>query len=397
MDQNLHLSATASASTPVTIDSATTVNVDTNPSNVMEKDKNEMEKQKESGKGKKDSCVDVELSKRKRRKITSEVWSDFERTVHGDRVTATLDNASTNDVMISHLREWIGRKGALLHNGEIFHVRCTSHILNLIVHDGLVEFRDALAKIRDMVKWINASPSRSEKWGNALAQCKLFNKKGVSLDVPTRWNSTFEMLHNALEVRAAFERLAELDNNFKTLPTEEEWEKCSKIEQCLEVFYDATKHISGTKYPTANFFFKDVSEIHQNLLEWEKSIDTCISSMAFKMRLKFDKYWKNISLFMALGVIFYPRYKMELIVFVMNKIYGDNANYYFTKIQFDVGDIYSEYASTYDDSCPTVSGDASDRVGGNEKNSLHEIPKRDKTNISGEFKIWTQNIRKGQK
>jgi len=41
----------------------------------------------------------------------------------------------------------------------------------------------------------------------------------VSLDVDTRWNSTYVMLQSALEVRDAFERLADLDSDYKELPT----------------------------------------------------------------------------------------------------------------------------------------------------------------------------------
>ncbi|XP_043687054.1 zinc finger BED domain-containing protein RICESLEEPER 2-like [Telopea speciosissima] len=303
----------------------------------------------------------------------------------------TMDNASKNDFIINYLKLWLCRKEALLRNGEIFHVCCGAHILHLIVQDGLEELKDVLVKIRDMVRWINDSPSRIESFRDILVQTRLSHKKSVSLDVATEWNSTCEMLHNALDVREAFERLAELHQNFKTLPTDEEWEKCKSIGQCLKAFNDAIKHLSDSKYPTANFYFWDVCDLHHHLLQWRNSKDDCIRSMAFTMRLKFEKYWKEINLFMALGVILDPRYKMELIVFGLNAIYGDDADYHIKKIKFDVLDFYSEYACRYGGSCCSLLvGDAFDRVDGNGNDSLDEISKKKTSAFSEGFKKYMQ-------
>ncbi|KAJ4949747.1 hypothetical protein NE237_014254 [Protea cynaroides] len=168
--------------------------------------------------------------------------------------------------------------------------------------------------------------------------------------------------------RDAFERLAELDTNFKTLQTEDEWGKCKKIEQCLEVFYDATKHVSGTKYPTANFYFKSVSDVQNNLLRWEQSDDGCLRSMACTMRLKFDKYWGDTNLFMALGVVLDPRYKMQLVEYALQIIYEDDCEYYIKKIKNDVVNLFFEYASKYLNFGGVV-GDASESIGARGKDS----------------------------
>ncbi|KAJ4965171.1 hypothetical protein NE237_017020 [Protea cynaroides] len=158
------------------------------------------------------------------------------------------------------------------------------------------------------------------------------------------------MLHNTLEVRNAFECLIELDMNFKTLPTEDKWGKCKKIEQSLEIFYDATKHVFRTKYPSANFCFKDVYDVQNNLLRWEQSDDGCFHYIARTMRLKFDKYWRDTNLLMALGVIFDPRCKMQLVEYAICYAYEDKN---------DVVDLFSKYASKYSNSGGVV-GDASE-------------------------------------
>ena len=45
----------------------------------------------------------------------------------------TLDNASTNDVLIKTLKSELLLQNALVCDGEFLHVRCCTHILNLIV------------------------------------------------------------------------------------------------------------------------------------------------------------------------------------------------------------------------------------------------------------------------
>ncbi|CAA7049020.1 unnamed protein product [Microthlaspi erraticum] len=81
--------------------------------------------------------------------------------------TLTVDNATANDSMQEILKDRLNLDKNLVCEGDYFHVRCCAHILNLIVQDGLDVISDALAKIRDTVKYIKASTSRRI----ALADC----------------------------------------------------------------------------------------------------------------------------------------------------------------------------------------------------------------------------------
>lgn len=49
----------------------------------------------------------------------------------------TVDNVSTNDVMGRELKHHLCDRGLLVLDGELFHVPCNAHILNIIVQDGL--------------------------------------------------------------------------------------------------------------------------------------------------------------------------------------------------------------------------------------------------------------------
>ncbi|KAI4347734.1 hypothetical protein L6164_008517 [Bauhinia variegata] len=85
--------------------------------------------------------------------------------------------------------------------GEFMHLSCCTHILNLIVSDGLKEISHAITKIRACCKYVRSS-SRLALFKSIDEDLKLPSKQYVILDVLTRWNSCYFML----EVAEKFER-----------------------------------------------------------------------------------------------------------------------------------------------------------------------------------------------
>ena len=63
--------------------------------------------------------------------------------------TVTLDNCSSNDEMINILVEKLSLSDSLLLNGKKFHMRCATHVLNLIVKEGLDVIKIEIEKIRE--------------------------------------------------------------------------------------------------------------------------------------------------------------------------------------------------------------------------------------------------------
>ncbi|KAF3782511.1 putative AC transposase [Nymphaea thermarum] len=114
-------------------------------------------------------------------------------------ISITVDNASSNDVLVRTLKEILEKSGVSLYQGgKFFHVRCCAHILNLMVQDGLSTIRDELGKIREAVKYIKCSPSRLHNFEVIVDEFEMHGKKKLVLDVSTRWNSTYLMLEIAL-------------------------------------------------------------------------------------------------------------------------------------------------------------------------------------------------------
>ncbi|KAL5710386.1 Ulp1 peptidase [Ranunculus cassubicifolius] len=259
--------------------------------------------------------------------------------------TITLDNASTNDAMVRKVRDMLNRDNSLVLGGRFMHVRCTAHVLNLIVRDGLSVIAQALYDIRESCKFVKASPQRKLKWKSAVDQVRVETTKKICLDVATRWNSTYKMLKRALKYKEAFCRLAQREEDFLTNPSLEDWEMAKVICECLKIFYDSTKAVSGTEYPTANIYFPEVCEIHVSLLQWLKHENPLVVSMAERMFEKFKKYWSVCSLILAVAVVLDPRFKIMFVQFYYNLIYGADHKTYVTEVQSTLFELYNEYAS----------------------------------------------------
>ncbi|KAK1379649.1 hypothetical protein POM88_026393 [Heracleum sosnowskyi] len=83
----------------------------------------------------------------------------------------TVDNCTTNDAMIEILLEKLD-SSSLIAGGSLFHMRCSAHILNLIVKDGLEVIKSGVEKIRDSVAYWTATPKREEKFEETTRQLR---------------------------------------------------------------------------------------------------------------------------------------------------------------------------------------------------------------------------------
>ncbi|KAJ7971888.1 zinc finger BED domain-containing protein RICESLEEPER 2-like [Quillaja saponaria] len=195
--------------------------------------------------------------------------------------TITLDNCSTNDALIDTLKSNLNLSSFIL-NGDLLHMRCAAYILNLIVKYGLEVIKDSIERIRESVAYWTATPKREEKFEEVYRQCRVSCSKKLGLDCPTRWNSTYLMLHTALVFKDVFSRLKQREIQYKIEIKEEEWGFAKDICGKLKIFYNITELFSGTKYPTSNNFFHNVCNIRLVLKEWQASTDTKIKEMAAK-------------------------------------------------------------------------------------------------------------------
>lgn len=83
-------------------------------------------------------------------------------------------------------------------------VRCAAHTLQLAVHDSFkhLESNEVIGKVRTIVKLL-----RLDRYKELV---QLIAIKLPKLDVITRWNSTFDMMHSFLEIKDQLKRLDDM-------------------------------------------------------------------------------------------------------------------------------------------------------------------------------------------
>ena len=86
-----------------------------------------------------------------------------------------------------------------------------------------------------------------------------------------------------------------------------------KTQGILTVSYDATLVFSGTKYPVANLYFWQFFIVYFTLKKESDSEDEYMRKMADQMIVKFEKYWIEFSVVLAITVVLDPSYKLPFI------------------------------------------------------------------------------------
>uniref|UniRef100_A0A0A9CM89 hAT-like transposase RNase-H fold domain-containing protein n=1 Tax=Arundo donax TaxID=35708 RepID=A0A0A9CM89_ARUDO len=259
----------------------------------------------------------------------------------GNIFTLPVDNASSNDVVVSYLKaiskDW---EGVILKN-EFLHIRCCAHIVNLIVKSGLKFINSSITKIRNVVRYVRSSPLRSDQFKRCVEKEKICDKSSLSLDVETRWNATYLMLQSAVKFEKAFTRFAKENKSYFShfgeagLPNALDWAQARELIFILKPFSRVTVRLSGSQYVTSSTFFHDFILLHDMLVQLAESNNSHWSEMATCMKKKFDKYWDNVAvlnplLFMAVALD--PRFKLKYLKFCTDLIYDQVKAKEFTSI-----------------------------------------------------------------
>ena len=200
-----------------------------------------------------------------------------------------------------------------------------------------------LENIRDSVKYVKASDSRKLAFAACVESVGITGGAGLSLDVSTRWNSTYDMLVRALKFRKAFVSFKLCDRSYKSLPSEDEWDRGEKISELLKPFSIITTYFSGVKYPTSNIYFLQVWKIQCVLRDYADCGDDGVEYMVKRMQSKFDKYWDEYSIILAMGAVLDPRIKTQILRSAYQKVNPSSAEEKVELIKKNLSDLYEEY------------------------------------------------------
>jgi hypothetical protein len=122
------------------------------------------------------------------------------------------------------------------------------------------------------------------------------------MDVATRWNSTYLMIESYIKNKITLKSLTETN-----ILNANEWNKLEQIKKRLEPFYEITKLISGSSYPTLGFCYSLILELRKIIANFETDND--LKHLFAYMKDKFNKYFGEINDTFLISVILDPRIK----------------------------------------------------------------------------------------
>jgi hypothetical protein len=285
--------------------------------------------------------------------IGKKIEKCLEEWLIGKVFTVTVDNASSNDVAITYLKNTISDWNSHPLKGEYMHVRCCAHILNLVVQDGLKDYHSSIRKIRNAVNYVRKSPGRLERFKTCIKEARIQEKSIVKLDVSTRWNSTYIMLESALKFQKAFKRLSEKCADFVLMqdgcPNNVDWDNARCFVNFLKIFFDITNKVSGSTFVTSSQYFNEHVMILTTFKGWIelKSSDNLLGKMAEDMKAKYEKYWGDVqkmNMLIFVAVVLDPRHKMRFVRWGLNKAYvKDVADTLYKKTEETLYKIFDSY------------------------------------------------------
>ncbi|XP_019177680.1 PREDICTED: zinc finger BED domain-containing protein RICESLEEPER 2-like [Ipomoea nil] len=264
-------------------------------------------------------------------------------------------------------------------------MKCTTHILNLVVQDGLRFADSSVKKVSDSVRWMRNSPARLKKFRDLAELLGLEAKSSLQLDVPTRWNNTYMMLSTAIQYKAVFDAYSLNEPSFVADLV------------LLKGFYEMTIRISGSLYVTSNSFFSEISYL-SCMLSSMIVAGSATEVMGSQMKSKFEKYLgdpeKMNSLIFFVNILD-PRDKLEYMSYQFEELYGkDNGKKCLDNVQAAMVELFGDYAATYSvnvqqsssGSQPDVPPVQSHTTIGRPQNMLKNKLKMQKMEASGSYK-----------
>uniref|UniRef100_A0A5B7B8J3 Putative zinc finger BED domain-containing protein DAYSLEEPER n=1 Tax=Davidia involucrata TaxID=16924 RepID=A0A5B7B8J3_DAVIN len=261
------------------------------------------------------------------------------------RLFSLTINQPLSEAGIDNLRALLSLKNPLMLNGQLLVGNCLVRTLSSIAHDALSVGHETVKKIRDSVKYVKTSESHEEKFLELKQQLQVPSAKSLALDDQTQWNTTYEMLLAASELKEVFSCLDTYDPDYKDAPSMEDWKQVETLCIYLKLLFDTANLLNTTTVLTTNTFFHEAWKIQLELARAATSEDPFISSLTKPMQEKFDKYWKDCCLVLSIAVVMDPRFKMKLVEFSFSKIYGDDAATYIKIVDEGIHELFLEYVA----------------------------------------------------
>nr|POF08624.1 zinc finger bed domain-containing protein ricesleeper 1 [Quercus suber] len=219
------------------------------------------------------------------------------------------------DEGIDNVKEYVQEMKKLQFNGQIFRLYCSADIFKSMVQDAFKVISGTICKIDELM---------------------YFGKPSYL------WDLAYDRLKMALECEAK-EEFGKEGYDSCDKPSADEWKKVEGICKLLESLYNAAKALFETKDATANIYLQNLREVQATLTKEANSSDSFIRDVAAKMHERFDEYWKNMFLVLAIATVMDPRCKITYFEFSSTKYGGNDDNTEVSTVVLAIRSLYDIY------------------------------------------------------
>jgi len=255
-------------------------------------------------------------------------------------------NHTLSQDALGNLRPLLSTKNPQILNGQLLVGSCIARTLSSVANDLLRYVPDTVKKIRDSVKYVKTSKLHEEKFVELKQKLQVPSERSLFIDDQTQWNTTYQMLVSACELKEVFSCLDAADPDYKGTPSLQDWKLAETLCNYLKPLFDAANILTKTTYPTASTFFHEFCKLQLDLArDVMNEEDPFICKIIKPMQEKIDKYWRDCSLVLAIAVVMDPRFKMVFVDFIFTKVYGDDSHEYVKIVDDGVHELFNEYVA----------------------------------------------------
>ncbi|KAL3655474.1 hypothetical protein CASFOL_001260 [Castilleja foliolosa] len=258
--------------------------------------------------------------------------------LEGKIFTITLDRSCYSN---GNLRNIMSIKNPGILKGQLLIKGCYACLLRSLARDAISSVSQTVERVRHSVKYIKTSATNEERFNKLKQLLQVPTTKELTIDDLARWDTTYDMLMSACEVKQVFSCLDTSDPDYKSTPSMEDWRQVEILCTYLRIFHEAACKL--TVFTSANFFFREASDIHLKLMHAAWSHDSLVSVLIKPLHERFSKYWEDNYLVLAAAAILDPRFRAELVESKFSCIYGKDAKNLVLSVRDNLRQLFPEY------------------------------------------------------